>query len=188
MRNILLETNTQISAKINDGGLNLHITSPEIGEILSGGERFARILWLRKENIKDISGYSVPLESLSKYFAAPEDQKKDYLQFIRENSFWKKIFEYIKVRYEINHGKLGMKYEIVLSEDNFLFNRSVLNLQCLISPEIKNGKTFKFKGVFNKEFIVENIVPVLKIYSGSLIKMFGQDIVAKHPMNLNKFK
>jgi len=188
MRSILLQTKTQISAKINDGGLNLHIISPEIGEILSGGDRLARALWLRKDDIKEVSNYSIPLESLAKYFLAPNDKKRDYLLFTRELSFWKSIFDYIKIKYDINHSRLGLKYEIALSKEDFLFNRSILNLQCLITPEIRNGKTFKFKGVFNKEFIVENIVPILKTYSGALIKMFGQDIIAKHPDNLNKIQ
>lgn len=185
MKKILLKTRTSISTNISNGGLKVSIISPEIGELIKGGDNIVQRFWENREEIESISGSgSAPLEDLVKYFLTKsEDQKRAIYQKIVHKNFWHNTFNFIKRKYVSNI--VPLQHDITISTDNFIFHRGVVNLGCFTHPEIINGKSFVYRGIFNKELVSTSIAPLLRVYASGIIKTFGLQKVSEYPENKN---
>ncbi len=181
MKTLLLKTNTRISANICQDGLNLTVKSPEIGELLNGGESLATFLFDHFDEMESSGGQAISFDDLCKYFVAPKDEKKEYLAKIVSPNFWMNIFRQIK-RKNIDM-KIPLAHEITISKENFLYHRQQLNLSCLLDPEIAHEKNFLYSGIYTRELLTTQVLPLLRIYSSCLIKNFHTKVIEEYPHN-----
>ncbi len=181
MKKLLLKTDTVISANICENGLNIYVKSPEIAQILGGGNNFALYLWNKREEMEKLAGQSIPFDDLVKYFAAPEEEKNDYLKKIIGKNFWTNVTRFIKRKYIDRLYPNG--HEITISSESYVYHDRHLNLSCLFDPGIADGKNFVYKGIYNTELIKTTIIPLLRGYACALIKTFNSAALCEHEEN-----
>lgn len=176
MKKLLIKTNTRLSARICSGGLLIHVHSPEIGEALQTNN-FASFIFQNFDRIPDFRSY-INFNELVNYFVIPKaDREISDLRHLNKD-FLYAVFCYIKSKYVVRNKSINLPHDIDISHrsSNWIYHRGTLNLACLLDPEIRNGKDFKYKGVYNSELINDNIIPLLRIYAASFIKMLTTKI------------
>lgn len=173
MKKMLLETKTSIATYISNGGLKVTIVSPEIGGLIKGGDDIVQTFWHRREEIESITGSSgTSFETLVKYFlTTSESHKKALYQQIMHKNFWHNVLRYIKDKHVRN--LVSFPHDITISQDGYIYRKQTLNLMCLTDPQIIEGKSFLYKGIFNKEMVSTSIAPLLRLYASGIIKTFG---------------
>lgn len=185
MKKILLKTKTSIATHITSGGLKISVISPEIGELIKGGDHIVQRFWDNREEIEQISGSDgASMEDMVKYFLSPsEEYKKAIYQKIVHKNFWVNTFHFIKKKYIGNSSILP--HDLTITTDNFIFHRGTINLACLTNPRIEQGENFLYKGIYNRELVSQNIAPLLRMYAAGVIRVFGLNKVAEYPENKN---
>ena len=181
-KKLLLHTKTSISTRLCAGGLEISVISPEIGELLRGGDHIVQRFWENREEFNQVVGnVDVSMEDLVRYFlTTSESEKRAIYSKIFHKNFWHHTFNFIKRKYI---GSSIFTHDITITTDNYIFHRGVLNLACLTNPKIEEGCVFKCKGIFNKELVSQNIAPLLRTYSAGVIRVFGLHKIAEYPEN-----
>ena len=168
MSKLLVKTNTVITAKANPEGLQISLFSPEIGELHENQEKIMEFLWSNGESLNGVAAFS--REDLVKYFlSTSEDYKKAVYSKIFQNShFWVNLFHFIKNKYPCK-----ISHDFVVDKQSYVFHRNVINLYALTNKGIKNGESYVYPNIFNKQLVQESIIPIFKFYAMGIIRTFN---------------